>query len=92
MARIAILDRADMNAEQARLRRSQAIQRHRGRAVLCLYPIAEIVRGLPNPAGLSVIRTIVAPRATDCESCRRATLECSISVVRAGSTLARRGH
>jgi hypothetical protein len=41
----------------ARLRRSQAIERHRGRSVLCLYPLAEIVRGLPKPAGLSVIRS-----------------------------------
>jgi hypothetical protein len=32
----------------ARLRRSQTIQRHRGRSVLCLYPIAEVVRGLPR--------------------------------------------
>ena len=54
MARIAMIDRADMDAEQARLRRSQGIQRPRGRAVHRLYPVAETVRGLPEPSGLVI--------------------------------------
>lgn len=50
MARIAIIDRAEMNAEQERVHR-QGSRRPVGRAVLRLYPIAEIVRGVSKPAG-----------------------------------------
>jgi hypothetical protein len=83
MARIAILDRADMNAEQARVYDAAKQSSGIGWAVLCLYPLAEIVRALPKPASLSVVRAVVAARA-DCKSCRSPALECSISVVRSG--------
>jgi hypothetical protein len=93
MARIAILDRADMNAEQARVydvaKQSSGIV---GGPYYAYIRLPKLFEACQEPEGLFVIGTVVAPRATDCESCRRAALECSISVVRAGSPLARRWH
>src|SRR5262249_20642887 len=67
----------------ARLRRRQAIARHRGRAVPRLHPLAEGVRGLPEPAGDAGVRAAHPPRAADRQPRRRPALERALSLVRA---------
>ena len=55
MPRIPIIERADMNAEQARVYdAAKKPSRHRRRPVLCLYPVAKIVRGRPELARIAV--------------------------------------
>ncbi len=46
MARIAIIDRADMNAEQARVYDAAKVPAGPWAGRLCLYPTAETVRGI----------------------------------------------
>jgi len=76
MARIAILDRADMNAEQARVydaaKQSSGIV---GGPYYAYIRLPKLFEACQKSARLSVIRIVVGARTTDCESCCRPALE-----------------
>ncbi len=89
MARIAILERADMNTEQTRV--YDAAKQSSG-IVGGPYPLANIVRGLPKPAGFSVVRTTDAPREQIVNLVVARHWNARYPWFCAGSTLARRRH